>query len=121
MEAWSGFAGAVVGGALTGAISILLQRGQHKHALEVQKREWENERDSRNEERETARQEEFNKEQRNIWRELRQITPRYVHVSQWIYQRKLEFRRESEKAGPDPTLEHASDREKENLAHYREL
>ena len=54
-------------------------------------------------------------------RELRQVTPRYVHASQWIYQRKLELWRESQKPGANPEPEDASEQARENLAQYREL
>jgi hypothetical protein len=105
VEPWIGFLGAVLG-ALAGTVgagywSLRLQREQHAYLLTTQQQQWDREDTLRDDQRRFEKEEEQNREQREIWRELQLIVPRFWHAAKWIYQRKLDMYREYKKTGSE--------------------
>jgi hypothetical protein len=109
--------GAAIGSLVAGYWNLRVQRDQQAHSLKMQKEQWERE----DQLREAARKEEADKEQREIWRELLLITPRFVHAATQIYQRKLELWRKYKETGSDEFLQDASQEIAETLTQYRDL
>jgi hypothetical protein len=121
MEISQDFLGAVLGAAIgslvAGYWNLRVQRDQQAHSLKMQKEQWERE----DQLRETTRKEEADKEQREIWRELLLITPRFVHAATKIYQRKLELWRKYKETGSDEFLQDSSQEVAATLTQYRDL
>jgi hypothetical protein len=143
MDGLFAFLGAFVGGVAAGLVNWFLIDKQHRHAKELQDRqfaqaerdreleqrnargnqiaEWDYQRQDREQERGVVRQAESDREQRDIWRELNLIVPRFMFAAKWIYQRKLDLYRKHKETGRDEFLEDKSQEARETMTQFNEL
>lgn len=117
---WGAVIGATLGSIIVGGINVILQRGQHKHALDMQQKQWDQESDWRKEDRrdetgrqiaawDNARTDQKNEREHALLIQLQTDLARFSRASRVLYENNLAadlFHRDPANAGraftPDP-------------------